>query len=72
MLLSAELQEDGHDESAYPYVYQSAPGLSHVVVRTRWGVIDPSRAAGMGWNESQLVDHLGGNNYHLLDAWAPR
>ena len=36
---------------ARTYVYQSGPKLYHVVVWTRrWGVLDPSRAAGMGGN----------------------
>jgi hypothetical protein len=33
---------------ARTYVYKSGPTLYHVVVKTdRWGVMDPSRAAGM-------------------------
>ena len=32
---------------AKTYVYQSGPGLFHVVAQTPWGVLDPSLAAGM-------------------------
>lgn len=36
---------------ARTYVYQSGPKLYHVVVKTnRWGLLDPSRAAGMEGN----------------------
>jgi hypothetical protein len=36
---------------ARTYVYQSAAKLYHVVVKTdRWGLVDPSRAAGMDGN----------------------
>lgn len=36
---------------ARTYVYKSGPRLYHVVVKTdRWGLLDPSRAAGMGGN----------------------
>lgn len=36
---------------ARTYVYQSAPTLYHVVVKTkRWGLLDPSRSAGMEGN----------------------
>jgi hypothetical protein len=36
---------------ARTYVYQSGPKLYHVVVKTdRWGILDPSRAAGMEGN----------------------
>jgi hypothetical protein len=36
---------------ARTYVYRSGPRLYHVVVKTdRWGVLDPSRAAGMEGN----------------------
>ena len=47
--VAAELMLAG--EEARTYVYQSGPHLYHVVVWTkRWGVLDPSRAAGMGGN----------------------
>lgn len=47
--VAAELLFAG--EEARTYVYQSAPHLYHVVVQTkRWGLLDPSRAAGMGGN----------------------
>lgn len=36
---------------ARTYVYKSGPGLYHVVVKTdRWGILDPSRGAGMDGN----------------------
>lgn len=36
---------------ARTYVYKSGPSLYHVVVKTdKWGVLDPSRAAGMEGN----------------------
>lgn len=36
---------------ARTYVYQSGGKLYHVVVKTdRWGILDPSRAAGMSGN----------------------
>jgi len=36
---------------ARTYVYRSGPTLYHVVVKTdRWGILDPSRAAGMEGN----------------------
>jgi hypothetical protein len=45
----AELRYNG--VPARTYVYQSAPKLYHVVVSTeRWGLMDPSRAAGMEGN----------------------
>lgn len=45
----AELQFNGIP--ARTYVYKSGPKLYHVVVQTkRWGIMDPSRAAGMGGN----------------------
>lgn len=38
-------------EPARTYVYKSGPTLYHVVVKSRrWGVMDPSRAAGMRGN----------------------
>ena len=47
--VAAELLYAG--EKARTYVYQSGPKLYHVVVHTdRWGLLDPSRAAGMGGN----------------------
>jgi hypothetical protein len=47
--VAAELQIAG--EPARTYVYQSGPKLYHVVVATkRWGLLDPSRAAGMEGN----------------------
>lgn len=47
--VTAELLYAG--EKARTYVYQSGPHLYHVVVHTdRWGLLDPSRAAGMGGN----------------------
>lgn len=46
---SAELVVDDWDRDAVPVAYESRPGLSHVVVRSRrYGDIDPSRLAGMG------------------------
>jgi hypothetical protein len=45
----AELMYNG--EQARTYVYRSGPRLYHVVVATpRWGLLDPSRAAGMECN----------------------
>ena len=45
----AELSRNGI--KARTYVYQSGPKLYHVVVKTdRWGLLDPSRAAGMEGN----------------------
>jgi len=45
----AELTRSGIP--ARTYVYQSAAKLYHVVVKTdRWGLVDPSRAAGMDGN----------------------
>lgn len=45
----AELRFNG--VPAATYVYKSGPKLYHVVVRTqRWGLLDPSRAAGMEGN----------------------
>lgn len=47
--VSAELLFNGIP--ARTYVYQSGPKLYHVVVKTdRWGLLDPSRSAGMGGN----------------------
>ena len=47
--VAAELLYAG--KHARTYVYQSGPSLYHVVVKTkRWGLLDPSRAAGMGGN----------------------
>ena len=47
--VAAELLSSGI--SARTYVYNSAPKLYHVVVKTdRWGLLDPSRAAGMEGN----------------------
>jgi len=47
--VAAELLRNGIP--ARTYVYQSAPKLYHVVVKTdRWGLLDPSRAAGMEGN----------------------
>lgn len=45
----AELLHNGIE--ARTYVYQSGSKLYHVVVKTqRWGLLDPSRAAGMEGN----------------------
>jgi hypothetical protein len=45
----AELRYNGIP--ARTYVYQSGPKLYHVVVKTdKWGLLDPSRAAGMEGN----------------------
>jgi hypothetical protein len=47
--VAAELLYNGIP--ARTYTYQSGPKLYHVVVKTdRWGLIDPSRAAGMKGN----------------------
>jgi hypothetical protein len=47
--VAAELRYSGIP--ARTYVYRSGPKLYHVVVHTpRWGLLDPSRAAGMGGN----------------------
>ena len=47
--VAAELLDAGI--KARTYVYKSGPRLYHVVVKTeRWGLLDPSRAAGMGGN----------------------
>lgn len=47
--VTAELLYNG--VPARTYVYKSGPRLYHVVVKTdRWGLLDPSRAAGMGGN----------------------
>jgi len=47
--VAAELVFNG--VPARTYVYQSGPRLYHVVVATpRWGLLDPSRAAGMEGN----------------------
>ena len=47
--VAAELVFNGI--KARTYVYQSAPKLYHVVVQTpRWGLLDPSRDAGMQGN----------------------
>lgn len=47
--VAAELLFNG--VPARTYVYRSGPKLYHVVVKTdRWGVLDPSRAAGMEGN----------------------
>lgn len=47
--VAAEMMFAGED--ARTYVYQSGPHLYHVVIKTkRWGILDPSRAAGMGGN----------------------
>ena len=47
--VAAELLASGI--SARTYVYKSGPKLYHVVVKTdRWGLLDPSRAAGMEGN----------------------
>lgn len=47
--VAAELLYNGIP--ARTYVYQSGPKLYHVVVQTdRWGLLDPSRAAGMDGN----------------------
>lgn len=47
--VAAELAYNGIP--ARTYVYKSGPKLYHVVVKTdRWGLLDPSRAAGMEGN----------------------
>jgi len=47
--VAAELLDAGL--RARTYVYKSGPKLYHVVVKTdRWGLLDPSRAAGMEGN----------------------
>lgn len=54
--VSAELRVDGipggplpgQTVRARPVVYRARPGLLHVVVDSPWGIIDPSRLAGMG------------------------
>lgn len=54
--VAAELRVDGIPEGASrgtvvrarPVVYRVRPGLLHVVVDSPWGIIDPSRLAGMG------------------------
>ncbi len=47
--VAAELLRNGM--KARTYVYRSGPKLFHVVVKTdRWGLIDPSRTAGMEGN----------------------
>ncbi len=47
--VAAELLAAG--QTARTYVYKSGPRLYHVVVKTdRWGLLDPSRAAGMEGN----------------------
>jgi hypothetical protein len=47
--VAAEMLYNG--TGARTYVYKSAPKLYHVVVKTdRWGLLDPSRAAGMEGN----------------------
>ena len=47
--VAAELTYNGIP--ARTYVYKSGGKLYHVVVKTkRWGLLDPSRAAGMGGN----------------------
>lgn len=46
---AAELLYNGIE--ARTYVYKSGPHLYHVVLKTgRWGILDPSRAAGMEGN----------------------
>lgn len=41
-----------HDPGAYPIVYRTGPRMSHVIVRSpRFGDLDPSITAGMGWDE---------------------
>jgi hypothetical protein len=46
---AAELLYNGIE--ARTYVYKSGPHLYHVVLSTRrWGILDPSRAAGMEGN----------------------
>lgn len=54
--VAAELRVDGIPDGPYagrpvrarPVVYRARPGLLHVVVDAPWGIIDPSRLAGMG------------------------
>jgi hypothetical protein len=47
--VAAELLRNG--VKARTFVYRSGPKLFHVVVKTdQWGLIDPSRAAGMEGN----------------------
>ena len=55
--VAAELRVDGPPAGwaarrtapgARPVVYRARPGLLHVVTLAPWGVIDPSRLAGMG------------------------
>jgi hypothetical protein len=45
---AADLRFTGADPGAYPIVYRAAPHLGHVIIRSpRYGLLDPSRAAGM-------------------------
>lgn len=58
-LSAAEMQVDEQgpyfDPMAQPYVYKSGPRLSHVIVDSqRFGYLDPSKTAGMGWAEEEL------------------
>lgn len=51
-LVAAEYRVDGVDPGARIHVYRTAPSVSHVVVRRSSGALeDPSRSAGMGWDE---------------------
>lgn len=55
---AAEMRTDRgspwYDPTAEIFVYRSAPGLSHVVVKSqRFGLLDPSVGGGMGGRRSQ-------------------
>lgn len=51
---AAEMRLGGpwYDPGAEPMVYRVNPKLSHVIIKSpRFGLIDPSINAGMGWDE---------------------
>lgn len=71
--LAAEIRSDPahpmHDPQAAPYVYKTGPNLSHVVVRARGQLLDPSEWAGMGWDEPEAIGRHQAQQ-SLLARWA--
>jgi hypothetical protein len=53
-MVAAELELEG-DTGARTSVYRTGPRMNHVVVQSpRYGLMDPSISAGMGWNEDGM------------------
>lgn len=61
------------DPGAWPSVYRTGARMNHVVVESpRYGRLDPSKWAGMGWDESE-PDQVGASGgVDLVRCWGTR